>query len=174
MAMRSFVGFLACGYQISRLSSSTSKRAAFRGLFGATLAMNQHNPAKALDSIIARYRKRIETVQRIRDIIGDDATLVHDILNALGAGSNVQLERHGLGPHARMTHADQVLAFFRDRQNEWVSAREIMQGTGLNRGTVGHLLYKTLKRKVEKRDHPTNEKTKLWRVKEGGDEREKS
>ena len=65
-----------------------------------------------------------------------------------------------------LTQHQQIVQFFRDRNNKWTSAPLIMKATGLSRGAVAHDLYKAHRERFEQKGHPVNQKLKLWRLRE--------
>ncbi len=51
--------------------------------------------------------------------------------------------------------------------NDWKSTKEIMGATGLNRAAMSNALYKAGKKILESKDHPSQTRVKLWRVRPG-------
>ncbi len=121
-------------------------------------------PTSALDAMIARYERRLETVRRIRDLVADDPGLVADLIASLSAKGNGQVLK---SRRSEPTHFESIKQYFEGRANRWVDAPTIMRATGLKRGAIGHVLYKTHRECFEQKAHPSNGKLKLWRLKGG-------
>ena len=56
------------------------------------------------------------------------------------------------------------MAYFRTRNNEWAEVSQIRKATGIGRGAIANILYKTHVDYFEHKDHPSHKKRKIWRL----------
>lgn len=130
------------------------------------------------DMVIQRHLTRAHRFRAIQQMIAEDPGMVPDLLEIL---SNPNLATAPTPATPTQTdarrrtdariQAEKVVAFFRGRQNEVASVREIADGTGLTRNTVNALLYNSGQKDQFFRIR-VGPKRVLWRLREEGDDAE--
>lgn len=112
-----------------------------------------------LQIVIARYERRIETVQRIQELIKDDPLLASEITAALNGRKSPPQNQD------RLSNFDTIRDFFENRNNAWTATPEISQAVGFSRGSVSQVLYdKKHSKQFEKKAKPGSKKIKMWRL----------
>lgn len=127
--------------------------------------------AKAFyDAKIAELSAQLETYRGLRAAI-DSPAIAEQLVHLLTNGAPVvsaPYKSSGTGK-ASGTNFERVAALFAARDNDWLPAPEVAAQTGINRGVVANLLYKTNKNDFESKDHPRIPNRKLWRLKQRND-----
>jgi hypothetical protein len=67
---------------------------------------------------------------------------------------------------AQQTHYDRIVKYLRSDANKPKSSAEIRQATGLQRGTISLILYKSHKDSFTQTAHPTKFNRVLWNLKD--------
>ena len=115
----------------------------------------------------ARLRSQadfLESLERASAADRDFLVEVHRLLGRMFA--NGTYEPGGIRTRYRKPGkaVKKVLALF-TAEDVWLTVPQILDQTGLARGVVTNILYKSRKDQFEQRDHPTSGKLKLWRLK---------
>ena len=125
--------------------------------------MSQTPTTGAMKTIISRMERRLEIVREMQRLIDEDPSLLDELRSALAVGpagnGNQSRQRPG-------TATDRIISLFRDHGNRWMTATEIVDASGIARGTLAPILHDHDSALFEKRDHPESKKLKQWRLKE--------
>lgn len=111
-----------------------------------------------------RYSARGDLLSAVLSHVAEDPDFGDELAQALieagcGSATSVAAAKSGGG-----THADQVMAYFRERSNEWAEVAQIRKATGIGRGAIANILYKTHVKQFEHRPHPNHKSRKIWRL----------
>ena len=118
----------------------------------------------ALDKLVGIYESRLAKLRQLTAIIGSDAAFAQEIVGALTQSAT------GGQPAGPVTQTGgnqltRLCAFFRERGNSWLTTNEVIDGTGIPRGSIAPLLYRTQTRGiVESRKSPGQPKLRQWRL----------
>ncbi|MBB6428465.1 hypothetical protein [Algisphaera agarilytica] len=111
-----------------------------------------------------RYSARESLISAVLNHITSDPEFGEELAQALleagcktGAVS-AQGSRRG-------TQAEQIMAYFRSRGNEWAEVSQIRKATDIGRGAIANVLYKTHVHRFEHQQHPSHKSRKVWRLK---------
>lgn len=110
-----------------------------------------------------QYERRLDLLRRIDGMLDEDADFAAKLVDYVSSRLNSR------APTARKiggkpTHFEKIKEYLVGRENRWIDAPTIMRATGLKRGGVSHVLYKTHTDSFEQKNHATNGKLKLWRL----------
>jgi hypothetical protein len=101
--------------------------------------------------LIKQYESRADKLRAIQSLLADDPALIDDLRNMLA-------------PKKQAPKINVVTEFLRSKHNEWQTAAQIAQNTGLRRNTVNFLLFASAhKEKFE--SEMRGPKKKVWRLK---------
>jgi hypothetical protein len=133
--------------------------------------MRTANPTAALDIVIARYERRLDTIKRVREIVGQDPELASEIVRALqsepsGNGHAPKMRRRSNGSP---TLLDRIVGHFQSTGNRWMATPKLIATLGVHRGAVSNCLH-THGGRFEQRDDPASRKVKQWRLAGNGGE----
>lgn len=125
-----------------------------------------------VDPIIQDYKRRLDVLRQLRNLLAADPSLESVLREALGASADTPINK-GKTRTPRRSNKDRGTLFertvqlFRERGNPWMTSTEIREQTGnKSRGSIGVMLYKTNEDAFERRNHPGNRKQKQWRLRE--------
>lgn len=138
--------------------------------------MEQSNLLDPLDAVVARWERRLGAAKQIRQLLSEFPELAEELRLALACSdSPVTRPARATGTrltpvpatHASGTYFDRIKDFFEGHQNEWASAPRIGEITGISRGGVAHVLWRTHRDHFEQQPHAIHKKLKLWRLAAG-------
>lgn len=125
------------------------------------------NVINRIDDSLSRLADRAELLRKVRALAEEDPGFVGELAAIFAEGMISQrrdkLSADPISIPDGTTQFDRVKLLF-DRQNEWRSAADISKETGLRRGAVGFVLYKTGRDLFESKDAPGKKNRKLWRL----------
>lgn len=104
--------------------------------------------------LIKQYETRAEKLRAIQALLADDPTLIADLRRVLAEST----------PKSK-PKIDIVVEFLRSKGNEWQTAAQIAQSTGLRRNTVNFLLFAS-KHQDMFDSEMRGPKEKVWRLNE--------
>ena len=131
--------------------------------------MHPKSPTGNISEVRARFERHVETLRRIEELVREEPDLIPVIVAALNGRPSERPSENGKSQDKPKTHFERLTAFFKGRNNAWATTAEIVTTTGISRGAIGAILHQGHKNDVQKKSKPGSRKTKLWRLKEGGD-----
>lgn len=119
--------------------------------------------------MIAETQERLDALLSIRKIAARSPDVLAELLRGLDTGRSTARGRPGGGARGEPRVEEnptiqRIRLFLESRGNQFTPTPTIVAETGLSRGAVGGALYSS--GLFERRDHPSNRKVKLWRLKE--------
>jgi hypothetical protein len=112
------------------------------------------------------FDRRSEGISAVLELLDEDRDFIA-ILRALVAEDNGH--RGSFRSPGKGDVFARVKKFFDDRSNEWATAPQIIEETGITRPRLNKIIYGEKHRDLfDKKDDPDNGKSKLWRIKKGG------
>lgn len=112
--------------------------------------------AEQLANLIASYESRAAKLRALQKLLGDDPELIAELRAVL-------FPPEPAPPSVPAIEA--VVGYFEAKSGEWLTARQIAEGTNLPRNTVNFLLF-TSKHKERFESEMHGPKRKVWRLKD--------
>jgi len=110
----------------------------------------------ALQGLAERQRRRAQVLELLDQISSDDPAFLPELAEALAAITQVavrtQAPRQAARRSGRVTTADQIEKWFRQRNNQWAPVSEIIEGLGGNKNSIAHAIYKSSRDRFEVRE----------------------
>lgn len=116
-----------------------------------------------LSELQNKYLARTKLLQSVLDHVAGDPEFGDELAQAL-VEAGCQTTGDSVSHAAQGTHADQVIAYFRKLNNPWLEVAQIRKGTGIGRGAIANVLYKTHVDMFEHKDHPSHKARQIWRL----------
>lgn len=122
-----------------------------------------------LDEQISNLRNQAERLQGIRDT----PELLRELLDVLQGeaetnGSTPRRQRRTRQNSGRVgsqaTGFERIKQFFQQRNNQWASSGDVIDGAGIPRGMFSNIVYRARKSSFESRRDPENEKRRQYRL----------
>lgn len=127
------------------------------------------NAMRTLNDLIATYEKRLATLRKLNEIIGEDEGLAQELLSAMGSAASGGgfVANRGVGDKRTSAGSPQlvrVIGFFKASGNAWQKVSEIVAGTALKRTSLAPLLHRNKGTVFEHRKHPSIPRLVQWRL----------
>jgi hypothetical protein len=113
------------------------------------------------DKVITDLELRLTKARAVREAL-DDPELAEEVAKSLGVQPCAEKTRK---KKRRSTHAEKVVGFFQEHNNEWADSFEISDGIRIKREAVRQVLYKTGADRVERRSSPNGSRKVQFRLK---------
>jgi len=111
------------------------------------------------------YNRRLEVIKKLRDVLRDDPAFAKEIIKALTPAKREGTPRRSSGKSASR-NLRAVKDFLRSVGNEWRTAAQIMEHTGLNRNQLSQIIYKDYRDLFERAPYPGHGRTMQYRMKD--------
>lgn len=137
----------------------------------------------SFDRVIDRLERRLAAAKQIRGFIVEFPDLIQELQDALALSKPNGVPTITVGQLPRLgrplktkadfkaetggvsgTNFERVKAFFAATGNEWISAPDLGRRLGLQRGTVGHMLWTGHPDAFEQMTVEGSKRNKLWRL----------
>lgn len=105
-----------------------------------------------LDERISQLERRLENLRMLRTAL-EDASLAGDIAELFSESSSPQRDPVASRRSGGKT-IEKIVHFLESRNNEWATALEIAEGTGVSKHTVRQVVYKTAKDRFDRWSEP--------------------
>jgi len=117
------------------------------------------NLADHIAHLIAKYESRADKLRALQKVFADDPQLVVELCSILSIPD----------PKPKPPAAiDLIVQFFGAESNEWLTARQVAEGTGLPRATTNYVLFAS-NHKDRFESQMRGPKKKVWRLKTEGE-----